>query len=107
MVAVERKLREMGIVYEKRRVEEGGIYVDQMFFHDPDGFMIEICNCDNLPLIPLSADYPRVCARVGFPFKTPLQQQQQQQLQPQPQMVQCLPTTAAAIDVKDDCPLCM
>ena len=53
MPAVERRLKEMGIQYIKRCVEEGGIYVDQIFFHDPDGFMIEICNCDNLPVIPL------------------------------------------------------
>ena len=56
MVAVERRLKELGITYIQRCVEEGGIYVDQIFFHDPDGFMIEICNCDNLPVVPL-ADY--------------------------------------------------
>uniref|UniRef100_M8C1I6 Uncharacterized protein n=1 Tax=Aegilops tauschii TaxID=37682 RepID=M8C1I6_AEGTA len=54
MVAVERRLKELGIPYIQRCVEEGGIYVDQIFFHDPDGFMIEICNCDNLPVIPLA-----------------------------------------------------
>ncbi|KAJ6829795.1 uncharacterized protein M6B38_355660 [Iris pallida] len=53
MVAVEKKLKEMGIKYVQRRVEEEGVYVDQLFFHDPDGFMIEICNCDILPVIPL------------------------------------------------------
>uniref|UniRef100_A0ACD5W559 Uncharacterized protein n=1 Tax=Avena sativa TaxID=4498 RepID=A0ACD5W559_AVESA len=53
MVAVERRLKELGITYIQRCVEEGGIYVDQIFFHDPDGFMIEICNCDNLPVVPL------------------------------------------------------
>jgi hypothetical protein len=54
MVAVERRLKELGIPYIQRCVEEGGIYVDQIFFHDPDGFMIEICNCDNLPVVPLA-----------------------------------------------------
>ncbi|KAI5021810.1 uncharacterized protein LOC123407912 [Hordeum vulgare subsp. vulgare] len=53
MVAVERRLKELDIPYIQRCVEEGGIYVDQIFFHDPDGFMIEICNCDNLPVVPL------------------------------------------------------
>lgn len=53
MPAVERRLKELDIPYIKRCVEEGGIFVDQIFFHDPDGFMIEICNCDNLPVIPL------------------------------------------------------
>lgn len=50
---VQRRLKEMGIQYVQRRVEEGGIYVDQLFFHDPDGFMVEVCTCDNLPVIPL------------------------------------------------------
>lgn len=36
-------------------VTEGGVMVDQLFFHDPDGYMIEICNCQNLPILPLSA----------------------------------------------------
>ncbi|KAI3712056.1 hypothetical protein L1987_70605 [Smallanthus sonchifolius] len=51
---VEKKLKEMVIEYKRQRVEEGGIYVDQLFFHDPDGFMIEICNCDVLPVIPIA-----------------------------------------------------
>ncbi|KAG9442922.1 hypothetical protein H6P81_018776 [Aristolochia fimbriata] len=52
---VKRKLEEMGMKYVTAVVEEGGIQVDQLFFHDPDGYMIEICNCDNLPVLPLSA----------------------------------------------------
>lgn len=63
MGIVEKKLKEMEIEYVKTRVEEGGIYVDQLFFHDPDGSMIEICNCDNLPVIPLpAADAMRSCS---------------------------------------------
>ncbi|OWM71731.1 hypothetical protein CDL15_Pgr005919 [Punica granatum] len=50
---VEKKLEEMKIEYVKGRVEEGGIIVEQLFFHDPDGSMIEICNCDSLPVVPL------------------------------------------------------
>jgi hypothetical protein len=53
MEAVQRRLKELGIRYVQRRVEEGGIYVDQLFFHDPDGFMVEVCTCDNLPIVPL------------------------------------------------------
>ncbi|CAD5172089.1 unnamed protein product [Musa acuminata subsp. malaccensis] len=71
---VEGKLKEMGIPYIQRRVEEGGIYVDQLFFHDPDGFMIEICNCDNLPVISLSGEPIMACKRV----MNLLPQQQQQ-----------------------------
>uniref|UniRef100_A0A0E0JEP8 VOC domain-containing protein n=1 Tax=Oryza punctata TaxID=4537 RepID=A0A0E0JEP8_ORYPU len=55
MEAVQRRLKEMGVRYVQRRVEEGGVYVDQIFFHDPDGFMIEICTCDKLPVVPLDA----------------------------------------------------
>ncbi|XP_039070827.1 metallothiol transferase FosB-like [Hibiscus syriacus] len=53
MKAVEKKLKEIKMEHERAIVEEGGIYVEQLFFHDPDGFMIKICNCDNLPVIPL------------------------------------------------------
>ncbi|PIN08065.1 Glyoxalase [Handroanthus impetiginosus] len=49
------QLEEMNIEYVKAVVTEGGIIVDQIFFHDPDGYMIEICNCQNLPILPLSS----------------------------------------------------
>lgn len=91
MIRVEKNLKEMGIEYLKSRVEEGGINVDQLFFHDPDGTMIEICNCDNLPVIPLAADQPlRSCTRVNCN----VQQQQQEaiaQMKPdQQQSLTCL-----------------
>lgn len=73
---MEKKLKEMEIEYVKCRVEEGGIYVDQLFFHDPDGCMIEICNCDNIPVIPLVGDQSvRVCSRINCNV------QRQQQIQ--------------------------
>ncbi|KAE7997351.1 hypothetical protein FH972_001993 [Carpinus fangiana] len=62
MGAVEKKLKEMGIAYVRAMVEEGGIHVDQIFFHDPDGFMVEICNCDNLPVVPLAGEMARSCS---------------------------------------------
>ncbi|KAK6121346.1 hypothetical protein DH2020_044918 [Rehmannia glutinosa] len=49
------QLEEMNIEYAKAVVKEGGIIVDQIFFHDPDGYMIEICNCQNLPVLPISS----------------------------------------------------
>ncbi|XP_057790029.1 glyoxylase I 4 [Salvia miltiorrhiza] len=53
MEAMVRKLEEMNIKYMKRSVGEGeGAAIDQLFFKDPDGFMIEICNCENMKLVP-------------------------------------------------------
>ncbi|XP_059638005.1 glyoxylase I 4-like [Cornus florida] len=76
MGTVEKKLKEMEIEYVRGRVEEGGIMVDQIFFHDPDGFMIEICNCDVLPVVPLGGGDPiRACSLV-----TCTMQQQQQNI---------------------------
>ncbi|XAR49356.1 hypothetical protein NMG60_11032536 [Bertholletia excelsa] len=50
-----KKLEQMEIEYVTAEVKEGGVIVDQLFFHDPDGYMIEICNCQNLPILPLSS----------------------------------------------------
>lgn len=62
MKAVEEKLKERNIKYVKRTVEddddeddEEGTAIDQMFFNDPDGFMIEICNCESLKLVPAAS----------------------------------------------------
>lgn len=55
MEIIMQKLEEMSIEYKTAVVKEGGITVDQLFFHDPDGYMIEICNCQNLPVLPLSS----------------------------------------------------
>lgn len=79
--AVEKKLTEMGIKYVRKLVEEGGIYVDQLFFHDPDGFMVEICNCDNLPVIPLAGEMARSCSRANLQLLQPQQTQQQSVVQ--------------------------
>jgi len=55
MKVIMQKLDAMKIEYVTAVVEEGGIQVDQLFFHDPDGYMIEICNCQNLPVLPISS----------------------------------------------------
>lgn len=53
MEAMERRLKEMNIKYMKRTInEEAGAPIEQLFFNDPDGFMIEICNCENVELVP-------------------------------------------------------
>ncbi|XP_010263899.1 PREDICTED: uncharacterized protein LOC104602043 [Nelumbo nucifera] len=72
---VKMKLKEWGMKYVTAVVEEGGIKVDQVFFHDPDGYMIEICNCDNLPVLPLSSCPLRVrrpdeIASLAFPLSS-------------------------------------
>jgi catechol 2,3-dioxygenase-like lactoylglutathione lyase family enzyme len=54
IVQVEKDLQERNIKCTRQVVEEGGIMVDQLFFHDPDGFMIEVCNCEKLPVVPLT-----------------------------------------------------
>ncbi|GMI81215.1 glyoxylase I 7 [Hibiscus trionum] len=79
MATLENKLKELNIEYMKGGVEEGGIRVDQLFFHDPDGNMIELCNCDNLPVIPLPVDTIQSCSMSNCNVRR--QRQQQQELQ--------------------------
>jgi hypothetical protein len=88
--AVVRRLKEMEIKFVEQRVEEGGIFVDQLFFHDPDGFMIEVCTCDNLPIVPLA---PEGCKRPAALIKPttpspPLPV-------PAPPAAQCVPAMAS------------
>lgn len=52
---VKRRLQDMGMRYVTAVVEDDGVKVDQVFFHDPDGYMVELCNCENIPIIPISA----------------------------------------------------
>lgn len=60
----------MGMRYVTAVVEDEGIKVDQVFFHDPDGYMIELCNCENIPILPL-ASCPSFKPRFGTSFKKP------------------------------------
>ncbi|KAI3770387.1 hypothetical protein L6452_01518 [Arctium lappa] len=55
MDLVIKKLEELDIKYVTAVVKEGGVEVNQLFFHDPDGYMIEICNCHVLPVLPISS----------------------------------------------------
>ncbi|XP_028780653.1 uncharacterized protein LOC114761975 [Neltuma alba] len=54
---VKRRLEELGMRYVTAVVEgdEEDSKVDQVFFHDPDGYMIELCNCENIPILPISS----------------------------------------------------
>jgi catechol 2,3-dioxygenase-like lactoylglutathione lyase family enzyme len=42
-------LGENGMEYTMCVAEDKDVVVDQLFFHDPDGNMIEICNCNKKP----------------------------------------------------------
>ncbi|KAK3011912.1 hypothetical protein RJ639_011062, partial [Escallonia herrerae] len=64
MEAMEQKLKDLEIEYMKRTLQdENGATIDQLFFNDPDGFMIEICNCENLKLVPAGS-----LGRIKLPF---------------------------------------
>ena len=54
---MEQKLKDLNIKYKKRIVEdvENWTKIDQLFFNNPDGFMIKICNCENLKLVPIGS----------------------------------------------------
>ncbi|KAE8696180.1 Detected protein of confused Function [Hibiscus syriacus] len=52
---VMRRLEDMGMKYVTAVVEDEGNRVDQVFFHDPDGYMVELYNCENIPILPLSS----------------------------------------------------
>lgn len=58
--AVAEQLKLLGLDFVKQEIDEAGVHVTQLFFHDPDNNMIEICNCDLIPVIPL--DSSMVCS---------------------------------------------
>lgn len=61
---VEQALTEHGIKYSRTTLDEGGVLIEQVFFHDPDGFMIEICTCESFPVQPLNAAQSSICSLV-------------------------------------------
>lgn len=50
---VESSLTTHGINYVRSSVVEHMVKIEQVFFHDPDGNMVEVCTCDCLPVTPL------------------------------------------------------
>ncbi|RLM75175.1 hypothetical protein C2845_PM15G15940 [Panicum miliaceum] len=56
------RLGGMRLEFVAARVRDGETVVEQLFFHDPDGNMIEICDCEKLPVIPLAG-----AAAAGLP----------------------------------------
>ncbi|KAI3438299.1 hypothetical protein D9Q98_000733 [Chlorella vulgaris] len=60
---VEAQLRARGVPYCRQTVVEDGLEVNQCFFLDCDNNMIEVCNCDCLPVIPLEqVCVPKACS---------------------------------------------
>jgi len=57
------RLGDMRLEFVAARVRDGETVVEQLFFHDPDGNMIEICDCEKLPVVPLAAG----AAAAGLP----------------------------------------
>ena len=57
------RLGDMRLEFVAARVRDGETVVEQLFFHDPDGNMIEICDCEKLPVVPLAG----VAAASGLP----------------------------------------
>lgn len=66
---VEERLNKLGIKWKQATVVEGGIKISQLFFHDPDNNMVEICNCDCLPIQPLLKPTCAVAKQHSLPIK--------------------------------------
>jgi hypothetical protein len=58
MLLVEQKLQENGVKSVRCIVVDNNIKVDELSFHDLDGHMIEVCNCENLPIEPIIIPTP-------------------------------------------------
>jgi catechol 2,3-dioxygenase-like lactoylglutathione lyase family enzyme len=56
------RLRDMDLEFVATRVRDGETVVEQLFFHDPDGNVIEICDCEKLPVVPLVVRQPDAAA---------------------------------------------
>lgn len=65
VVGVEELLKEHGIKHSRTTLDENGVKIEQVFFHDPDGFMIEICTCENFPVKPLVDGAPNPIQRTS------------------------------------------
>uniref|UniRef100_K3YAX7 VOC domain-containing protein n=1 Tax=Setaria italica TaxID=4555 RepID=K3YAX7_SETIT len=48
------RLADMELEFVAAWVRDGETVVEQLFFHDPDGNVIEICDCEKLPVVPLA-----------------------------------------------------
>lgn len=48
------RLGDMELEFVAARVRDGETVVEQLFFRDPDGNVVEVCDCEKLPVIPLA-----------------------------------------------------
>jgi catechol 2,3-dioxygenase-like lactoylglutathione lyase family enzyme len=53
------RLQELELEFVAAKVRDGETVVEQLFFHDPDGNMVEICDCEKLPVVSLAPDKSR------------------------------------------------
>ena len=51
--AVVEVLNELKVDFVKQAVVDNGVTVEQLFLHDPDHNMIEICNCESFAVCPI------------------------------------------------------
>jgi len=52
---VKNRLEEKGMRFVTALVEDEGFKVDQVIFLEPNGYMIELCNCENISIIHVSS----------------------------------------------------
>jgi catechol 2,3-dioxygenase-like lactoylglutathione lyase family enzyme len=50
MEQVKERLQDHGIQYVEDQFYDGPLVIHQIFFHDPNHNMIEVCNCADYPL---------------------------------------------------------
>ena len=51
--AAGQRLVKLGIDVVRQTIVEAGVVVHQIFFHEPDGYMVEICSYTNLWVVPI------------------------------------------------------
>ena len=64
---VEQRLKELGVRYLKLQVIEGGVLVDQFFFHDPDGLrfahVTTFLSCPSIQQVIMEDQYVVRCSQ--------------------------------------------
>ena len=71
---VQARLAARGIPTAREAVTEAGLVVTQLFFHDPDRNMIEVCDCHALPTVAMDGTVLLGAAACGLPKKGEVEQ---------------------------------